>query len=239
MRRALLSLLLLTPVVALCIDKHKLKSMPVSRWREIRRMRPDSTVVPFMDTLYITFRAKDSFQYHNRNGFIYNGGYTISEDSLLDFGTARYKIKERKPASLVLMNDDGIYAMERDSSDTARVIVLDTMEKIQPVTDIDQMVGHWTVYKRAAKELASGTIDNAVAIRSVYITGPSTDGKMGYVFSGSDAGNQPSWFIKGFGIDQVLDCDGKTHRVLKVVKCQHGEMILEEEGTRYYLKQFK
>ncbi len=202
-------------------------------------MKTDSTIVAFADTMFISFRIKDSFSYHSKNGFIYNGGYTVSEDSLLDFGTARYRIKERKPASLVLINDDGIYHFIRDSSDTAKVIVLEKDEKMLPVTNIDQMIGHWTVYKRAAKDPSSGTIDNAITIRSVYITGPSTDGKQGYIFSGSDPTTKPSWYIKSLGSDQVLDCDGKTHRILKVVKCQKGEMILEEDGLKYYFKQFK
>src|SRR3954465_14536373 len=97
MRITLFLLLLLLPVIAFCGDKKKPKPMPVSRWREVKRMKPDSSVVPVTDTMFITFRAKDSFQYHNLNGFIYNGGYTISEDSLLDFGTARYTILARKP----------------------------------------------------------------------------------------------------------------------------------------------
>jgi hypothetical protein len=231
--------LLLTPVLAFCADKHKPKAMPVSRWREVKRLQLDSTDVPFTDTLFISFKRKDSFSYHNRNGFIYNGIYSINEDSLLDFGTARYKIKVRKPDNLVLMDDRGIYQLAKDTSDTARVIVLGKEEKILPVTDIDQMIGRWTVYKRVAKEQSGGAIDNNVTIRSAYITGPSTDGKLGLIFSGADGANHPSWYVKSYGSDQTLDCGGKTHRVLKVVKCQGGEMILEEEGMKYFLKQFK
>ncbi len=212
--------------------------MPVSRWREIKRMKPDSTVVSFADTLFITFRARDSFQYHNKNGFIYNGGYTINEDSLLDFGTARYTIVVRKPASLVLMNDQGIYHLARDSSDTVKIIVLQKDEKILPVTDIDQLIGRWTVYKRQSKDTGGGQIDNSVNIRSAMITGASTDGKLGYIFSGTD-GSKPSWYIKSLGPEQTLDCFGKNHRVIKIIKCQKGEMILEDEGIKYYFKQFK
>lgn len=239
MKKVLFLFMLLLPVVALCIDKHKLKNMPVSRWREISRLKIDSTVVPFYDTMFISFRIKDSFSYHNKNGFIYNGAYTINEDSLLDFGTARYKILEKKPASLVLINDAGIYRFAKDSSDTTKIIVLEKDEKILPVTDIDQMIGHWTVYKRTEKEQAGGTIDNAVTIRSVYITGPSTDGKLGYVFSGNDPSSAPSWYIKSYGSDQTIVCNGKNPRALKVIKCQKGELILEEDGTKYYFKQFK
>jgi len=203
-------------------------------------MKPDSTIVSFNDTLFVSFLRKDSFQYYNRNGFKYKGPYTINDDdSLLDFGTARYKIAVKRPTTLVLTDNMGIYVMGVDSSDTGKVIILTKNEKIEPVTDIDQMIGHWTVYKRETKEQATGAIDNDVTIRSIYITGPSTDGKQGVIFSGSDPGNAPSWYIKSLGIDQSLDCDGKNRRIFKVIKCQKGEMILEENEIKYYLKQFK
>lgn len=238
MRKVQILLLLLLPVIAFCFDKHRVMKIPPGRWRETKRMKTDSTVVPFTDTLFIQFRPKDSFSYHNKNGFIYNGGYTIDEDSLLDFGTARYKIASKRPLSLFLRDDNGIYQFGIDSSDTAKIVVLEKEEKILPVTNIDQMIGRWTVYKRTAKD-QSGSIDNAVAIRSMYITGPSTDGKLGYIYSGKDLLNDPSWFIKGFSSDQTLSCEGKNPRTMKVVKCQKGELIIEEGDITYYFKQFK
>ena len=101
--------MLLTPIAALCGDKRKPKPMPVSRWKEVKRMKMDSNIVAFTDTLFISFMVKDSFSYHIKNGFIYNGVYTIDEDSLLDFGTARYRMKERKPATLVLLDDQSFH----------------------------------------------------------------------------------------------------------------------------------
>lgn len=239
MRKILLLLLLLLPVVAFCDNKSKtkLKNMPVSRWKEVKRMKPDSSIVAFTDTLFIAFRVRDSFAYNIRGGFIYQGGYTISEDSILDFGTARYRIAEKKPTSLVLTNTSGIYQFGIDSSDTVKVIVIEKEEKIMPVTNIDQMIGRWTVYKRAAD--GPTNVDMATQIRSVSITGPSTDGRQGFVLGGGDADNNPSWYIKSLGPDQFLDCDGKTARNIKVIKCQRGEMILEEAGIKYYFKQFK
>jgi len=202
-------------------------------------MKPDSSVVSFTDTLFISFLKKDSFLYYNKNGFKYRGGYTIDEDSILDFGTAKFKIAVKRPATLVLEDNAGMYVMSVDSSDTGKLIVLNKPEKYDSIVSIDQMIGHWTVYKREAKEKASGVIDNDVTIRSIYITGPSTDGKQGFIFSGSDPSTDPSWYIKGLGVDQSLDCDGKKRRIFKVIKCQKGEMILEEEEVKYYLKQFK
>lgn len=233
-------MMLVIPFAVMSKEKHKQLKMPVSRWKEVKRMKADSTIVAFTDTLYISFRPKDSVQFHNLNGFIYNEPYTINnEDSVLDFGTAKYKIAIKRPASLVLTNDDGIFELAPDLSDTFKTIVLDTAkEKLVPVTDIDQMIGHWTVYKRTTKD-NTGALDVATEITAVYITGPSTDGKQGYVYGGSDARNNPSWYIKNLGTDQVLDCDGKNRRILKVIKCQKGEMVLEEDGVKYFFKQFK
>src|SRR5206468_4206665 len=137
-----------------------------------------------------------------------------------------------------LRDDAGIYVFGIDSSDTAKIVVLEKEEKILPVTSIDQMIGRWTVYKRTAKD-QSGSIDNAVAIRSMYVTGPSTDGKLGYIYSGKDLLNDPSWYVKGFSSDQTLNCEGKNARTMKVIKCQKGEMIIEEGDITYYFKQFK
>lgn len=239
MRKLLILLIILAlPSIAFCDDKKKPKPMPVSRWKEIKRLTPDSTMVPFLDTLFVAFRRNDSFSYHVKDGFIYNGRYTLNEDSLLDFGTARYKMVLRKPTSLVLTDPKGIYYMGVDSSDTAEVIVLGKEEKLLPVTSIDQMIGRWTVYKRTAAE-QQVALDNENQVRSIYITGPSTDGKLGFVFSSKDPTNVPSWHIRALNVDQTLDCDGKSHRVFKVLKCQNGEMILEESGIKFYLKQFK
>jgi hypothetical protein len=239
MKRLLILLLLLLPVIVFGDNKSKNKGMPISRWKEIKRLTMDSSIVPFTDTLFISFMKKDSFSYHNKNGFIYNGTYKLEEKDL-NFGTARYSVELKKPLSLVLTDGQGIYFFNRDSSDTVRIIVLDTAaEKILPVTSIDQLIGRWSVYKRETKEKASGSIDNATAIRSMFITGPSTDGKQGLIFSGKDPSNAPSWFIKNLGTDQSLNCGGVNARTLKVIKCQKGELVVEEDEVTYYLKQFK
>lgn len=199
----------------------------------------DSTEISFKDTLFITFMAKEAFSYHNKDGFIYNGTYKL-EDKDLNFGTARYSVEVKKPASLVLTDGQGIYFFNRDSSDTAKIIVIDTAaEKVLPVASIDQMIGRWTVYKRETKEKASGQMDNSTAIRSMFITGPSSDGKQGVIFSGKDPSNAPSWFIRDLGADQSLNCGGTNSRTFKIVKCQKGELVMEEGEVTYYLKQFK
>ena len=243
MRKLFLLLFLLLPAAAFCTDnkkaadKKKAKLIQVSRWREVKRQMPDSSVVAFYDTLFVAFQPKDSFSYHHRNGFVYEGVFTVSEDSILDLGTVRYKVLERKGPRLVLINGMGIYNLVTDSADVVKAIVIAKEDSAAPVAHIDQMIGHWTVYKRTADGPA--TVDMARNIRSVFITGASTEGKLGYIYGGSDADNDPSWFIKELGTDQSLLCDGKGARTIKVNKCQKGEMILEEDGIKYYFKQFR
>jgi hypothetical protein len=107
-----------------------------------------------------------------------------------------------------------------------------------PVKSIDQMIGHWTVYKKVTDKMGDA-IDFATEIKALYITGPSSDGKQGYVYGGLDANNHSSWYIKDLATDQTLECAGKSTRAIRVTKCQKGEMILDDDGIKYYLKQFK
>ena len=198
----------------------------------------DSTVLAFADTLYIAFRHKDSFSYHNRDGFIYNGAYTIDEDSILDLGTAKYKIMLKRPTYLVFMDDKGIYVLGMDVGDTFKTDIVVKEDSALPVTSIDMMIGHWTVFKKVTDRPVE-SIDFATEIKTLYITGPSSDERQGYLYGGLDATNHPEWYVKSLGIDQTLTCGGKNPRTIKVLKCQNGELILEEDGIKYYLKQFK
>lgn len=235
----LLFLLLLIPAVTFATDKDKNKKkqklIVPGRWREEVRMMPDSSKVTFYDTLFLHFYSnKDSFEYRNgRNNFLYDGQFTLSEDSILDLGSAKYKVLLRKGSEqLVLVNGNGIYLLGQDKSDTAVVVVLKKQDSARPVNNIDVMIGKWTVYKREA----DGPIAPEDNIRSAYITGPSTDGKQGYIFSGNDLDSYPSWHITGLGGGQSLNCSGKNNRTLKVLRCQDGEMILEENKIKYYFK---
>ena len=241
MRKILLLLILLCPVLLLWgKDKHKPKHMPPGgRWVEIKRQKPDSTEVAFTDTMFMTFRLRDSFTYNTRNGFIYKGKYTYDEDDHLDFGTVSYTVALKKPNTLIFANPNGISYFTPDTSDTAQVIVLSKEDSVLPVTSIDQMIGHWTVYKRTVSKEGI-TVDFDKEIKSAYITGPGTSpDKQGYLYCGKDGASNPSWYIRSLTPDQALDVNGKNLRTIKVVKCQKGEMILEENNVKYYFKQFK
>lgn len=245
MRRVLFILLLLLPGLVWAGNKKKddKKKIPrhflPGRWIEVKRTTLDSAIVPFSDTLFMTFQPKDTFTYRVRNGFVYRGKYTIDEEGHLDFGTVAYDIARSIPNRLIILtNAKGIYYYEVDTSTLPPEVVLEKEDKAIPVTDIDVMIGHWTVYKRVAdKEGAASDFD--AQIKSAYITGPSNDNNQGVLYCGNDPDDNPSWVIKKLGTDQSLECSGKNQRFIKVVKCQKGEMVLEEAGISYYLKQFK
>ncbi len=212
--------------------------MPPGRWVEVKRLNPDSMVWNFTDTLFMTFQIRDTFTYRVRNGFIYKGKYTYDEDDHLEFGWVSYIVAQKRPNSLILANTKGIYYYVKDTSDTAAVIVLDSAEKIEPVTDLEQMLGKWTVYKRELDKDAIG-VSYSDEIKYMYITGQGTDDKKGYVYCGPDPVNSPSCYIQRFEGDQMLECFCKKPRSLKVVKCQKGELVIVENGVSYYFKQFK
>jgi len=244
-RKILLLILLLFPVMMWGKDRHahekkklKIKHFAPGRWVEVKRMKLDSTEVAFKDTLYLAFSIKDTFAYHTPNGFVYRGKYTIDDDAHLDFGYSHYDVEEKKPTRIVLTDPDGIYFFGVDTSALTTYGKVLKDDSAKPVTDIDQLIGHWTVYKRTVAN--NGSIDFDKEIKSVYITGPSSNpDKQGYIYCGNDGNSNPSWYIRQMGADQVLEVNGKNPRTIKVIKCQNGELILEEETARYYFKQFK
>ena len=213
------------------------KSLPVNRWREIKRFDKDSTEIPFYDTMFVRIKPKQVFSYHNKDAFVYNGTYTL-EDKELDFGYAKFHILLKKPTRMEFQDAKGYYLFAIDSSDTLRTIVLPKPEVIDTNFVLDKMIGHWTAYKRMAiKPLQS--VDRTTQIKTVIITGPSTGGKIGFVFSDADKADEPSWSILSVDGSANFQCEGKSKRSIKIEKCQGGEMILEDDGIRYYFKQFK
>lgn len=235
-------LLFALPAAAKKKDKHKPKHVLPGRWLEIKRLNPDSSVAAFSDTLFMTFQIRDTFTYRLRNGFVYRGKYILTTDDEdvehLDFGTRAYTIARRRATDLVLVDNIGIHYFGIDTSAIEGQVELVKEDKIEPVTNIDQMIGHWTVYKRSVGNDGGG-VDFESTIKSAYITGQGTSDKQGYLYCGNDPDNEPGYYIKGLGSDQSLECTGKNQRFIKVVKCQKGEMILEEGGVSYYFKQFK
>lgn len=248
MRKVIVLLLLLLPLMMQAKDrddKKKKKIVPKrflpGRWIEVKRTTLDSVEYAFTDTLFMTFQVKDTFTYRTRNGFVYRGKYTIDDTGHLDFGTVSYNLAMyRYNVSTVLVGSKGISYYVPDTSALPPEVVLEKEDKILPVTDPDVMIGHWTVYKRGATDKEnSAIVDPEFNIKSAYITGGSSDNTIGVLFCGNDPDNAPSFIIRSLTPDQSLECEGKRQRFVKVVKCQKGELVLEDAGVTYYMKQFK
>jgi hypothetical protein len=114
------------------------------------------------------------------------------------------------------------------------------VDSISPVNSIDQMIGHWSVYRRTSKSTLDA-VDYTRVLKMIDITGGSSDGKLGYLYAAKDAEGAPSWGIKSFNAG-LLECegkDGKDKRNFKVIKCQNKELVLEEDDMTYYFKEFK
>lgn len=250
MRKFAILLLLLLPLMAIAKHKHKhkhkkhKKEKPIvlkkGRWMETRRMRMDSTDRAFRDTLHIEFLDSNKYVLRRAGGFIYKGKYTRDQNEL-EMGMFTPILVEKKYGRLVMKDDSSYYFFAPDTSKliigNKRLKFGQVEDSVLPVTSIDQMVGHWSVYKRTSKS-SPNDVDYTFVVKMMDITGGSTDGSLGYVYAAKDAEGVPSWSIKTFNAG-LMECDGKSKRTFKVVKCQDKELVLEENDMTYYFKEFK
>ena len=93
------------------------------------------------------------------------------------------------------------------------------------------MIGHWGVYKRTPLKSLQ-VIDHNVLLKSMLITGR----KPGFVFSDVNKRDDPSWTIVKLDKDHQMECEGLPKRTFKVIKCQSGEVVLEDEEMRYFFR---
>lgn len=240
MRNLLFLLMLVVPVSCTLFKKPpKKKGIPVSRWIENKRMKLDSTLVAFEDTAHLEFLPKSVYIFRRNGGFIYKDTFKFY-DSILDFKMFTYTIRLRKYGKLVLKDDSMLHVYLSDpyapSLAGKKIVNGMIVEPYAPVTSIDQMVGHWSEYKRVSKT-EMGTIEHSRTIKSMDITGGSTDGKLGFLYSSLDD-KRPSWYIKAFA-NQLMECDGTDKRQFKIIKCEKNDLIMEEDNITYYFKQFK
>lgn len=252
MKKIVLLLLLLLPLMAIAKHKHKKhkhkhkhkKEKPIilkkSRWMELRRMSMDSTDRAFTDTIHLEFLDSNKYVFRRAGGFIYKGKYTRT-DNELEMGIFNPVMVEKKYGKLVMKDDSNYYFFAPDTSSliigNKALKMGQLVDSVLPLNSIDQMVGHWSVYKRTSKSTLA-EIDYTRVIKMIDITGGSTDGKLGYLYAAKDAEGAPSWSIKSFTAG-ILECVGKDNRNFKVIKCQDKELVLEEADMTYYFKEFK
>jgi hypothetical protein len=215
-------------------------SVPTSRWVEVKRLNNDSTIRPFRDTIKISFQRKNMYEWMKVGSVLYKKAYTLTGKEL-NFGPFSLMLVSRKPGKLVLREDSIIHYFVTDTSkiikDTTKYKNGHVVEMYLPVGSINQMVGHWSIYKRTSPQ--QGDVNYRKLIKMVDITGGSTDSKLGYIYATLDPPGSPSWTIDTYTSDQLLQCTGKDKRSLRVLKCANQELVLEEEGITYYFKAFK
>lgn len=205
----------------------------------MKRLKTDSTVVAFEDTLYMAFFPRDSFNYRLKGEKIFKGKYKFYEDNELEIANTSYEVAVRRPGKLVFVNDSSIHYFAVDSvADSTIFFIPDTTEKILPVKELDSLIGHWSIYKTTVDSDAIA-VDYSLQIKSVYVTGQGSDDKKGFVYCGGDKSDAPSLYITGLTSDQDLECMGRLPRLIRVVKCQKGELIMKENSVTYFFKQFR
>lgn len=245
MRKSALLLLLVLPVLALSCKLLKPKpkpatSIPTSRWVEVKRLNYDSTIRPFSDTIHLEFKPKNNYIWTKKGGIQYKKTYTLSNGDI-GFGPFNLLLVLRKPGKLILREDSVIHYFITDTSkvikDTTKYKDGHVVETYLPVKSINEMVGHWSIYKRTSASQAEP--DYTKLIKMVDITAGSSDKKMGYIYATLDPPGSPSWAIDEYTEDQVLKCSGNGKRSLRVLKCANQELVLEEDGITYYFKAFK
>jgi hypothetical protein len=240
--RKLLFLLLLLPVTAFCVEKH----MATGKWKEVKRTLSDTAgkapdkVVDYKDTIHLQFvidSGKSKYVWQKQGGFIYKNTYTLT-DKNLDLGMRYFTIVQRSPVKLVLKDETGTYEFAPDNSSAQNTAAAPPpVEKPKPVTSIDQMIGHWSVYKSNSDKPLSQA-DAAKKLKAMDITGGSSDGKLGYLYAATDGDTSPSWTIDSYS-NQTLTCSGKGPRTFQVIKCENNDLILKEGAMTYYFKEFK
>jgi hypothetical protein len=227
--------LALAPFVALCEDKNSL----VGNWKEISRTPAGSkSSTSFKDTIKIEFLIGNEYVWQKSGGFIYKGTYKVSNNNL-DMGSRFFTIVSKNNSSIKLKDETATYELVRYTP-TSEQTVLPPDPVAAPVRSIEQMKGHWSVFK-GTQDKTVPAIDYKRKIKMIDITGDiAGDGKLGIVFSTKDSDTAPSWYIESYNAsNQTLNVNGKDRRTLKVLKCESNELVIEEDGMTYFFRQFK
>lgn len=231
MRKILFLLILLAPAIAYCGDKNTLSGS----WKEVKRSKEDRSAIDFKDTIKLEFLVGNEYIWHKQGGFIYRGTYKI-EDKTLDIGMRIFTILEKKSGRLILQDEAAIYEFA-PYKEPAKDGTPKKEEVFAPVTNIGQMAGHWSAFKRTSDHVQQD-IDYTRQLKMIDIYATPQDGKLGLFYAQRDADQAPSWYVESYA-NQTIYCGGKDKRQFKVIKCQDNELIIQEDGITYFMKKFK
>jgi hypothetical protein len=231
MKKILFLLLLSIPMTAFCGDKNNI----VGNWMEVSRKNAQNQTIVYKDTIFLEFLAGNEYIWQKAGGFIYRGTYKY-EVNAIDIGMRYFTVVSQSNNSMVLKDEAGTYEMQRytpaKNSPQAK-----RQEVYAPVNSVQQMAGHWSVYKRTSANKVDA-IDYTRQLKMVDFYSSPQNGKWGAFFATKDADNAPSWVVESYS-NQTVYLNGKDQRQFRVIKCEAGELIMDENGVTYYFKQFR
>jgi hypothetical protein len=234
MQKVYILLLLVTlPYTALCIGKNK--NILKGSWKEIRRTNVSNQPIAFTDTSFVEFNG-EKFFWQKKGGYGFRGTYKMV-DSMIDINRHVYDILDKSDTRILLKEDNMLYEFTPNVPAAAGAVATKKEEVYKPVSSIEAMTGHWSVYRSANSGPPASTIDYSRVIKGIVIEPQAVNGKWGTVAASKDPASNPSWYIERYA-NQILECNGKDKRTLKVIKCEEGELIVSDNNIVYYLKQF-
>lgn len=240
-------LLVFTCLLSGLSSEADVKNKPVDltgNWKEAGRISPRNERLDFTDTTFYDFLIGNEYTVQRKHSFMYRGTYKATK-GMLDLGMRTYNVLEMAPERIVLKDDAGSYEFVRynkaarmaENSDAASSGKRAYQDDLNPApVRASQLAGKWEVYKRTSNTTLP-EIDYTRIISMIDIK--PEGGKMGgSVASAKDMETVPSWKITGYN-NGVIYCSGKGDRQLKVLRCDDGELIIQEDNITYFFKQFK
>jgi hypothetical protein len=221
------------------------KNKPVDltgHWKEVSRLSRTGERLDYADTTFYDFLIGNEYTTQRKNSFMYRGTYKATSGTL-DLGMRMYNILDRSRDRIVLKDDAGSYEFVRYDKEAVMAAAAGPGRKTgyrdeisTSAVGVGQLAGKWEVYKRTSNTKLP-EIDYTRIIQAIEVK-PEGDGTGGSVWAAKDMDGAPSWKIVRYA-DNVIYCSGKSDRRLKVLRCQDGELIVQEDAITYFFKQFK
>jgi hypothetical protein len=218
------------------------KNKPVDltgHWKEVSRLSRTGERLDYADTTFYDFLIGNEYTTQRKNSFMYRGTYKATGGTL-DLGMRMYNILDRSRDRVVLKDDAGTYEFVRYDKAAAMAAAGNGRKYRDEVSTgsvgAGQLTGKWEVYKRTSSTKLP-EIDYTRIIQAIEVK-RDRDQISGSVWAAKDMESAPSWKVIRYE-DNIIYCSGKGDRKLKVLRCQDGELIVQEDAITYFFKQFK
>jgi hypothetical protein len=221
------------------VKKKKNPNTLSGAWKETKRTNRMRQSIPYKDTITIEFSEGNKYFWQKLGGYGFKGSYKM-DPKTLDLGMRFFEIVEKRPVKLSLKEDTIVHEFVpyKPTVPTTAPKPPRKEEVYKPVPDINLMVGRWSAYKKISSA-KPGPINYEKMIKGIIINSQPVDGKLGTVLGMKDVNEAATWFVESYtAATQMLTCGGKEKRELQVLKCEGGELIIQDGDITYYFKQF-